>query len=217
MRRRILGAAVCLSALASAAGASVKITVDASGKKVIYNEPSAARTRRLAPALLLPPEAQLSEIIDQHAYGADLDPRLVRAVIQVESGYNPTALSNKGAMGLMQLMPGTARELGVSDPYDPSDNIQGGTAYLRQLLTQFEERIELAVAAYNAGPGAVMKYGGVPPYDETIDYVQRVVGLYEGREVPVKVAGQARIGRKVALQRDASGQFVMSTAGIAPR
>jgi soluble lytic murein transglycosylase-like protein len=118
-------------------------------------------------------------------------------------------------MGLMQLMPQTARELGVSDPYDPSENVHGGTAYLRQLLTQFEERIELAVAAYNAGPNAVKKYGGVPPYDETVDYVQRVIALYEGREVPVRVAGG--FGRKVAVARDASGRFVMTTAGLAPR
>ncbi len=195
----------------------MKIKVDASGQKVIYNEPSAARTRRFSASLLLPPEAQLSEIIDQHSYAADLDPKLVRAVIQVESGYNADALSNKGAIGLMQLMPGTARELGVSDPYDPNENVHGGTAYLRQLLTQFEERIELAVAAYNAGPNAVVRYGGIPPYDETIDYVQRVISLYEGREVPVKVAGSARLGRKVALGRDDSGKFVMTTAGIAPR
>lgn len=212
MKRQALGAAGCIFVLASAAAAEVKITVDASGKKVIYNEPSVARTRRFAPSLVLPPEAQLGEIIDQHSYGADLDPRLVRAVIQVESGYNPSALSNKGAMGLMQLMPDTARDFGVADPYDPNENIHGGTAYLRQLLTKFEERIELALAAYNAGPTAVVKYGGVPPYDETVDYVQRVVALYEGREVPAKVAG-ARIGRKVELARDANGRFVMTTAG----
>ena len=215
MIKRILGAAVLLYLCVPAVSADVKITVDAAGKKVIFNEPSVARTRRFAASLVLPPEAQLSEIIDQHAYASDLDPKLVRAVIQVESGYNSSALSNKGAMGLMQLMPQTAREMGVGNPYDPSDNIHGGTAYLRQLLTQFEERIELAVAAYNAGPNAVKKYGGVPPYDETVDYVQRVIALYEGREVPVRVAG--RIGRKVALERDASGQFVMTTAGVSRR
>jgi soluble lytic murein transglycosylase-like protein len=215
MIRRTLGAAVLLYLCAPALSADVKITVDAAGKKVIFNEPSAARTRRFAASLVIPPEAQLAEIIDQHSYAADLDPKLVRAVIQVESGYNSSALSNKGAIGLMQLMPQTAHELGVSDPYDPSENVHGGTAYLRQLLTQFEERIELAVAAYNAGPNAVKKYGGVPPYDETVDYVQRVIALYEGREVPVRVAGG--FGRKVAVARDASGRFVMTTAGLAPR
>jgi len=215
MMKRILGAAALLYLCAPAVSADVKITVDATGKKVIFNEPSAARTRRFAASLVLPPEAQLSDIIDQHAYAADLDPKLVRAVIQVESGYNARALSNKGAIGLMQLMPQTARDLGVSDPYDPSDNIHGGTTYLRQLLTQFEERIELAVAAYNAGPNAVKKYGGVPPYDETVDYVQRVIALYEGREVPVRIAGGPV--RKVALERDASGQFVMTTAGLSRR
>ncbi len=161
------GVVACLVLCASAASADVKLVVDATGKKVIYNEPSAARSRRFAAALLRPPEAQLADLIDEHSYSADLDPKLVRAMIQVESGYNATALSNKGAMGLMQLMPETARELGVGDPYDPGENIHGGTAYLRRLLDQFEERIELAVAAYNAGPNAVKKYGGVPPYDET--------------------------------------------------
>ena len=215
MIKRIVGAAALLYICAPAVSADVKITVDATGKKVIFNEPSAARTRRFSASLVMPPEAQLSDIIDQHAYAADLDPKLVRAVIQVESGYNARALSNKGAIGLMQLMPQTARDLGVSDPYDPSDNIHGGTTYLRQLLTQFEERIELAVAAYNAGPNAVKKYGGVPPYDETVDYVQRVIALYEGREVPVRIAGGPV--RKVALERDASGQFVMTTAGLSRR
>jgi soluble lytic murein transglycosylase len=205
----------CLVLCASAAAADVKVTVDATGKKVIYNEPSASRSRRFASSLLRPPEARLADLIDHHSYSADLDPKLVRAVIQVESGYNASALSNKGAMGLMQLMPGTARELGVSDPYDPDENIHGGTAYLRQLLDQFEERIELAIAAYNAGPNAVKKYGGVPPYDETVDYVQRVIALYEGRETPVRVAGV--VGRKVALARGADGRFVLTTAGLAPR
>lgn len=213
--RRILGAAACLSICASVAAADVKITVDAAGKKVIYNEPSVARSRRLSASLVLPPEAQLAELIDEHSYAAELDPKLVRAVIQVESGYNATAVSNKGAMGLMQLMPETAREMGVADPYDPGDNIHGGTAYLRQLLNQFEERIELAVAAYNAGPNAVKKYGGVPPYDETVDYVQRVIALYEGRDVPVRVA--TAVARPVALAKDANGRFVLTTASVGRR
>src|SRR4030095_12673168 len=104
-------------------------------------------------------------LIREHATRQSLRPELVRAVIQVESGFNPRALSPKGAMGLMQLMPATARSLGVNNPWDPAQNIRGGTDYLRQLLDEYEGNEELALAAYNAGSGAVAKYGRrVPPY-----------------------------------------------------
>ncbi|NCT67104.1 MAG: lytic transglycosylase domain-containing protein [Rhodanobacteraceae bacterium] len=108
-----------------------------------------------------------------------LDGALLRAVIHAESAFNPMALSNKGAQGLMQLMPGTASDLGVTDAFDVGQNIRGGARYLAQLLKAFNGDIRLATAAYNAGPGAVQKYGGVPPYDETQVYVQRVATLRE--------------------------------------
>jgi soluble lytic murein transglycosylase-like protein len=125
---------------------------------------------------------RFDDIVVAHAQRHALRPELVRAVIQVESGYNPTATSPKGAMGLMQLMPATARQLGVRNPYDPEDNIRGGTAYLRQLLDRYDGNEELALAAYNAGSGAVDRYGQkVPPYRETRDYVRKV-GLKAGAE-----------------------------------
>jgi hypothetical protein len=106
----------------------------------------------------------------EHGVRADL----VRAVIQAESAFDPLARSHKGAMGLMQLMPATAAELGVEDPYDPEQNIRGGVTYLKSLLVEYSGNEELALAAYNAGPGAVDKYDGVPPYRETRQYIQRI-------------------------------------------
>ena len=108
-----------------------------------------------------------------------VDPALVRAVIHAESGFNPRARSGKGASGLMQLMPGTARMLGVADALQPKDNIRGGAQYLAELLARFGNDTRLATAAYNAGPSAVQKYAGVPPYAETQVYVQRVKILFQ--------------------------------------
>jgi soluble lytic murein transglycosylase-like protein len=105
---------------------------------------------------------------------ASLDPALVAAVAAVESGFNPRAVSPAGAVGVMQLMPGTAAELGVSDPFDPAQNVRAGARYLRNLLDRFG-KLELALAAYNAGPGAVERYGGIPPYRETVEYVKKVL------------------------------------------
>ncbi len=114
-------------------------------------------------------------IIEQAAQRHRVDPRLVHAVITVESRYRANARSRKGAMGLMQLMPATARELQVADPYDPAANIDGGVRHLRRLLDRFD--LTLAVAAYNAGAGAVRRFGGVPPFRETQNYVRQVLRL----------------------------------------
>jgi soluble lytic murein transglycosylase-like protein len=119
--------------------------------------------------------AKFDPLIEAHAQEHGLEADLVRAVIQVESGFNPYAVSPKGAMGLMQLMPATASDLGVVNPFEPEQNIRGGVAYLKQLLDRFDHKVELALAAYNAGPGAVDKYGQqVPPYRETQAYVKKI-------------------------------------------
>lgn len=107
-----------------------------------------------------------------------VDDALIRAIIHAESAYQPEALSPKGAQGLMQLMPATQAELQIIDVFDPLSNIEGGTLYLSRLLEQFGQSVELAAAAYNAGPGAVREYGGIPPYKETQEYVRRVKILY---------------------------------------
>jgi soluble lytic murein transglycosylase-like protein len=117
---------------------------------------------------------QYDELIDEHATANAVNPALVKAVIQAESAFNPRARSHKGAMGLMQLMPSTAAELGVQDPYDPVENIRAGVIYLKQLLMKYADNVSLALAAYNAGPGAVARYGTVPPYRETRNYVEKV-------------------------------------------
>lgn len=120
----------------------------------------------------------LSPTIAQVAQDTQVDLNLLHAVILAESAYNPNALSPKGAMGLMQLMPATAKRFGVENAWDPSQNIEGGARYLDFLLDRFDGDRELAVAAYNAGEGAVDKYGGIPPYKETQGYVKKVMNFY---------------------------------------
>lgn len=115
-----------------------------------------------------------SNEIRSAARSAAVDESLVRAIIHAESAYQPDAQSPKGAQGLMQLMPLTQAELAVGDPFDPAENIRGGTTYLAQLLNEFKGDVELAMAAYNAGPAAVYRHNGVPPYEETVEYVRRV-------------------------------------------
>lgn len=114
------------------------------------------------------------DIIRRHASSYQLEEALVKAVIKVESDYQPRVVSRKGAQGLMQLIPETAKDLKVANPFDPYENIRGGSEYLRMMLDLFNNDVELALAAYNSGPNTVKRYGGIPPYDETRNYVKKV-------------------------------------------
>ena len=207
---------------ALAAAGDVKIVIGASGRKVIVNENSAQRTRRLSARLVPVPDINLEPLITRHSDAQSLDPKLVKALIQAESGYNARALSNKGAIGLMQLMPATASLLNVSNPYDPDDNIRGGTRYLRQMIDRFAGRLEFAIAAYNAGPGAVERHGGIPPYAETRAYVKRVLSLYNGGDFQISaaqstVAATSGIRRKPYLVRGPNNRLLLTTSVSGPR
>jgi len=166
--------------------AEVKTTVSEDGIPFVYNETSQQRGTRLSSHLRQVSRQDLQDLIVFHADRQRLSQRLVQAVIQVESGYNPNARSHKGAMGRMQLMPATARSLSVGNAFDPNENIRGGTDYLRSMLDRFGD-LQLALAAYNAGPGAVERYRGIPPYRETTRYVERVLTLLLD-EAPAKHA-----------------------------
>ncbi|GBE00687.1 soluble lytic murein transglycosylase precursor [bacterium BMS3Bbin06] len=120
-------------------------------------------------------------IAEEAARKYGVSPRLAKSVIEVESGWNPGAISRKGAMGLMQLMPETARLYGISDPFDPEENIDAGIRYLKYLIDRFG-KLEFALAAYNAGPATVDRYRGIPPFRETRNYVKAIMGLYNGKE-----------------------------------
>lgn len=140
-----------------------------------YGRPTAVVSCRLSPADVMRVGAgPFDDIIVREARAQGLDPLLVKSVIWVESCFDPQAVSRVGAHGLMQLMPGTAADLGVTDRFDPAQNIRGGVTYLAWMLERFEQRLDLALAAYNAGPGAVERHGGIPPFRETRNYVDRV-------------------------------------------
>lgn len=209
-RRTIALLALVLCPLAVAADIKIKVLED--GTRVMYNERQA---RRVWSPQSRAPNVARSEIdgyIETHARRQQLDPELVRAVVQVESAFRPGAESHKGAMGLMQLMPATARRLAVEDPWDPDQNVRGGTIYLRHLLDRFGGQLELALAGYNAGPEAVQRFEGIPPYEETRSYVERVLRIYRNEPgYSVQATSLLRSGRKAFLSKDEQGNYLLST------
>ena len=173
-------------------GSDIRVRVDASGNKTYYNIPVPSPFSSSATSLSYSRRVQeywpiISETSSRHG----VDAELVKAVIQVESNYNHRAVSRKGAMGLMQLMPGTANRYGVKHAFDPEQNVEGGVRYLRDLLDLFRDT-KLALAAYNAGEGAVQRYKGIPNYTETQNYVRKVLALYNGETTYVPYGGSQK-------------------------
>lgn len=185
--KAVIGLLACiLSVCARPASAQIASLMDESGKRVFVNaEPPASKpgsARNSAPAgrrgAAGMTREELERLVHETAERHQVDPVLVRAVIEAESNWNPQALSSKGAQGLMQLVPGTAGDLGVKDAFDPGQNLDGGVRYLKMLLEKYDGDLERALAAYNAGPSAVERAGGVPSYRETRAYVQKVTDSY---------------------------------------
>ena len=168
--------------LVTGAAADIYRYVDADGVVHFTNDPPTKKFKLYRrESIAIKPNSSgpavpssLGNIIRHYSEKYSLEEGLVHAVIKAESNYNATAVSKKGALGMMQLMPGTARLLKVDNPLDPAENIGGGSRYLRQMLDEFNGNLDFAIAAYNAGPNAVKRHGGIPPYEETRTYVKRV-------------------------------------------
>ena len=182
---RVTGVILVVLLAAPAAHAQVQLVIKKDGSKVIYNVPTGHEKgakkgtdfKWLAKQHDRPSRYDL--LIEKYAKLFRVDATLVRAVIQVESNFDPACVSRKGARGLMQLMPETAKQYGVTSVHDPDQNIRAGILHLREMLEMFSD-LPRALAAYNAGPNAVLKYNGIPPYEETTTYVKRALTVYYG-------------------------------------
>lgn len=205
-------AGLAMIAFASSVSAQVKFFIKPDGTKAIFNV-SSSRGRQSELTWLARQHDRVSsyeDFIQKYASQWRVDPLLVKAIIQVESDFNPGCVSNKGARGLMQLMPETARRFKVARMHDPEDNIRGGVAYLSLLLKMFPDDLPRTVAAYNAGENAVLRYRGIPPYRETQNYVNRALTVYYGRPY-----GGVAVGRSMIAglgNRKLGGGFKSATA-----
>jgi soluble lytic murein transglycosylase-like protein len=233
--KKTLVSFLAFAALASPGFARVHVTVRADGSKMIYNDE--VDTRRYRPADMSDSwlarrrarPCPYDDVIRRVAVENSLDPDLVKAVMLVESGFNPRAVSRKGARGLMQLMPATATAWGVKNTGNVEQNVQGGAKYLTYLLNLYRGDLEFALAAYNAGETAVDRYAGIPPYDETQLYVHKTLTAYYGRPYVGggfgrastnryrRIAAMEPVGRPVHLERDAENRVRLVTDSPAVR
>jgi soluble lytic murein transglycosylase-like protein len=194
---------------ANAAAMKAARSAAAEVNEYLGHESSQSATAKIVAANFRGPTASSGDIdsaIEQAAARHNVDPNLVRAVVKVESNFNPNALSRKGAMGLMQLMPSTARQLKVKNPFDPEQNVDAGVRHLKELLDSYGGDVKLTLAAYNAGAGAVARSSGVPRYAETQNYVRRITNLYYGGSD----FGSGASRDPVTVQRDARGVLYIS-------
>jgi soluble lytic murein transglycosylase-like protein len=223
---KLLAYGLVLSLAASSAGAVVRVVVK-DGKKIIYNdgiaEGSSAPVERVSvswSASRVAAPSRFDDLIAAASLQHKIDPKLLKSVMLFESGFNPKAISRKGARGLMQLMPKTAAQHGVRNVQDPAENIQAGARHLSYLMDVYGGDLEKSLAAYNAGEPAVERYGGVPPYDETRDYVRNILNAYNGRgdlkggfgRPAARAFRSAPQGRPVHVVRDANDRVLLTTA-----
>ena len=213
-----------LSLAAPTAQGVVRVVVK-DGKKIILNDGIAEGTAGREQvsgswsASRVAAPTQFDELISAAARDHALDPKLLKAVMLFESGFNPKAVSRKGARGLMQLMPQTAAQHGVRNVHDPAQNVQAGARHLSYLMDVYGGDLERTLAAYNAGEAAVDRYSGVPPYDETRDYVRNILNAYNGRgdlkggfgRPAAQTYRSAVRTRPVHVVRDANGQVLLTT------
>jgi len=224
MKSKTLISLAMLFFFCASADAVVRTAVK-NGKRIIYNdgigESSHEALKRsdewLAARVALP--SLYDDLIALWSSRHSLDPKLVKSVMLVESGFNPAAISPKGARGLMQLMPATAAAQGVRDIHDPAENIAGGTRHLSYLLGVFGGNLEKSLAAYNAGEAAVVRHGGVPPYVETWLYVHKALTAYHGKSeltggfgMPPNQTWASRPGRPIRVVRDSGNRVLLTTA-----
>ena len=215
-RAVLLGGLLLYTILPAAAKAEqIVVLDDDQGHKVYVNTGESASKvewmmRSFQPnSLPVPgtPPAGINQLVEKTANRLQMDPELIRAIVRVESGYNPKAVSSKGAMGLMQLIPATAQRFGVANPFDPQQNLEGGVNYLKYLMALFGGDLSLSLAAYNAGEHTVQRSGGIPAISETQDYVRKVRSIYQAGDVsaPVKAAANTPLTTPITRYVDQYG------------
>jgi len=225
---RLLACGVVVALAASSASAVVRVVVK-NGKKIIYNDgiaeesaPRQAEPSSWSAAQVAAP-SRFDDLIGAAASEHGLDPKFLKSVMLFESGFNPKAVSRKGARGLMQLMPQTAKQHGVRNIHDPQQNVQAGAKHLAYLLDLYGGDLVKTLAAYNAGEAAVERYGGVPPYEETQDYVRNILAAYQGRSDLKGGFGRPAertfrsAGKPVRVVRDANDRILLTTGAASAR